>query len=540
MENEFEKFLEQYEAKVISLNEEYNKAYFEASISGKKEDYSRASALQLKLNKIYSDKSDFAFLKSIKESGEINEPVLKRQVELIYNAYAGNQYNESLMEEIVGLSNRIEEEFATFRATYNGKSITDNQIDVILQNSTDNEELKNVWYASKQIGEKVAKDVVKLTKMRNQAARETGFKNYHDMSLKLSEQDPEEIDALFDNLDKLTQDEFAKLKIDMDEYLSNRYGVKPNELMPWHYQDKFFQHGPRIYKIDFDRYYQGRDLVEITRRYYNGMGMEIEDLIDKSDLFEKKGKYQHAYCSDIDREGDIRVLCNIKSNYKWMGTMLHEFGHAVYDKYISRDLPWELRKHSHIFTTEAIAMMFGRMASNPQWLQEIIGISEEENNKIQSDSFNLLRLEQLVFTRWEQVVYRFEKAMYQDPDQDLNELWWNLIKQYQLLKKPEGRSESNWAAKIHIALYPAYYHNYMLGELLASQLYHYIMTKILCPEESFFHSFVGHKDIGEYLKNMFFFYGASYKWNALIEKATGEKLTPKYFARQFLTELETL
>ena len=43
------------------------------------------------------------------------------------------------------------------------------------------------------------------------------------------------------------------------------------------------------------------------------------------------------------------------------------------------------------------------------------------------------------------------------------------------LKKPEGRNMPDWATKIHVALYPCYYHNYLLGELLASQfirLYH--------------------------------------------------------------------
>ena len=36
----------------------------------------------------------------------------------------------------------------------------------------------------------------------------------------------------------------------------------------------------------------------------------------------------------------------------------------------------------------------------------------------------------------------------------------------------------DWATKIHIALYPCYYHNYLLGELLASQLHYYIAANI--------------------------------------------------------------
>lgn len=219
-----------------------------------------------------------------------------------------------------------------------------------------------------------------------------------------------------------------------------------------------------------------------------------------------------------------------------MGAMLHEFGHAVYEKYVSRKLPWELRRHAHIFTTEAIALLFNRFVSNPQWFQDAVGISDEEKNKIAKESFNNLRKEQLFFTRWEQVMYRFEREMYKDPEQDLNSLWWKIVEEYQLVKKPEGRNQSDWASKIHLALYPAYYHNYMLGELLASQLHHYIISKVIKSDELFLQSYAGNKDVGEYLKNLFFSYGALYPWNELIEKATGEKLNPKYYADQFITK----
>jgi len=282
------------------------------------------------------------------------------------------------------------------------------------------------------------------------------------------------------------------------------------------------------------KFFKDQNIAELTKKYYNGINLNIDDILEKSDLYEKEGKYQHAYCMDIDRNGDVRVVCNIKPNQKWISTMLHEFGHAVYDKYVSPKLPWQLRSHAHIFTTEAIAMLFGRFAQNPEWIQKMIGISEEEKNQINVEGFNFLRAEQLTFSRWVQVMYRFERKMYSNPDQNLNDLWWKLVEEYQLLKKPEGRNKPDWASKIHIALYPAYYHNYMLGELLASQLYIYITTKVLKSDNTKNESFVDKPDVGNYLKHLFFSYGALYPWNELIVKATGEELTAKYYANQFL------
>jgi len=87
----------------------------------------------------------------------------------------------------------------------------------------------------------------------------------------------------------------------------------------------------------------------------------------------------------------------------------------------------------------------------------------------------------------------------------------------------------DWATKIHIALYPCYYHNYLLGELLASQVYSYITTNVTKNQ-----SLVGDKAVGNYLKEKIFMPGSRYYWNEMIEKATGEKLTAKYYARQFV------
>ena len=142
-------------------------------------------------------------------------------------------------------------------------------------------------------------------------------------------------------------------------------------------------------------------------------------------------------------------------------------------------------------------------------------------------------MEQIIFSRWVQVIYRFEKAMFENPDRDLNLLWWELVEKYQGLKKPEGRNEPDWASKIHIALYPVYYQNYMLGELLASQLYYYLKEKVLKDSSKEMVSFVNKKEVGDYLTNLFFSYGALYKWDELVKKSTGEELNPEYWIKQF-------
>jgi peptidyl-dipeptidase A len=529
MENRLKAFITVYEAKVIPLYRETSLASWNANISGTKEDWKKSENASFEYAKIFTDKVAFAELKEIKESGVVKDPLLERQLDLLLNAYQGGQVDTALIAEQIRMETDLNKKYSNYRANIKGKEIPDNEVENILRNSSQSSDLQAAWEGSKMIGPAVAADIIKLVKHRNLMAQNMGFANYHDMSLKLSGQDPSEVTKIFNELDSLTRDNFVQLKGEIDSYFAKRYNIGLSELRPWHYQNRYFQEAPEIYPVDFDKYYEKQDPVKLASVYYNGMGLNVDSILAKSDLYEKPGKNQHAFSTDIDRAGDVRTLDNIRPDSYWMNTILHELGHGVYSYYNDMKLPFTLRDAAHTFTTEAIANMFGRLATNPQWMLSMGVIDAKESEKITDNSQKALRLQMLVFSRWAQVMYRFEKSMYENPDQNLNQLWWNMVEKYQLLKKPEGRDMPDWATKIHVALYPCYYHNYLLGELLASQLYNYITTNVAKNQ-----SFAGEKAVGDYLKEKVFMPGARYYWNDMIEKATGEKLTAKYYAKQFV------
>jgi peptidyl-dipeptidase A len=355
------------------------------------------------------------------------------------------------------------------------------------------------------------------------------------MQLALSEQNEEDLIRIFDELDKLTSKSFFTMKTIIDSSLALRYGIEPDDMMPWHYHDPFFQEAPSYLDVNLDSFFKGKDIVDIGTRFFEGIGIEVDDILARSDLYEREGKDQHAFCTDIDREGDVRILVNIKDNSNWTETTLHELGHAVYDKYLDSTLPYLLRQTAHTFTTEGVAMLMGRQVKNPEWLKAMMGITEEEKEEIQERVRDLLTAFELVFCRWCQVMVRFERGLYSDPDQDLNSLWWDLVEKYQGIEKPEGRDAPDWAAKIHVAAYPVYYHNYMLGELFASQIQAAISRGILDAPEGKDISFAGHPEVGTYLIEKVFRQGATHRWEEFVELATGEPLSAKHFARQFVT-----
>ena len=531
-ENALKEFLASHLETVMPLMTQSNLAYWNAAVTGEDSLYDQYSQLELKIRKIYSDTADYDYLKALKNSGEIKNPTLARQLKLLLNEYLRNQIDPDLLENMVSLSADIEKRFSTFRGTINGKKVTTNEINQLLKTEPDSKTRRDAWLASKQVGPIVAGDLIKLVKMRNEAARKLGFNNYHTMTLQTVEQDVNEINRIFDELYGLTFQPFESLKSELDSILAAGYGIRPEALKPWHYHDPFFQETPLVYQTDLDSYYKGQNIEELAAVFYEGIGLPVRDILDRSDLYEKEGKNPHAFCTDIDRKGDVRILCNIQPDERWMETMLHELGHGVYDKYQDPNVPFLLREPAHTFTTEAIAMFFGRLSRNGAWMQAMLGLSDKDRETIDHVSEKYARLKQLIFARWAMVMFKFEQALYQNPDQDLNALWWELKSKYQLVNKPEKRDEPDWASKIHFTIAPCYYHNYLLGELLASQIHSTLKRKLHSDDEVM--QYVGEKEIGAFLKKRVFEVGATLYWNAMIEQATGEPLNPEYFVNQFV------
>ena len=529
MENRMKNFVSSYEAAFIPIYREAGLASWEANITGTDEAWARNEKASISYVNFFTDRAAFAELKELKESGMVREPILARQLEIMYNQYLSGQVDSALLSEQVKMETEITKKYTTYRAIVNGRELSDNEIEDILRNSLKSSELQAAWEGHKMIGPAVADDIIKLVKHRNTIAQQLGFSNYHHMSLELSGQDPEDVTKIFDELDSLTRDTFAVLKDEIDSYFAARYGISKDDLRPWHYQNRYFQEAPEIYSVDFDRYYENQDPVQLARDYYAGIGLPVDSILAKSDLYEKPGKNQHAFSIDIDRAGDVRTLDNIRPDSYWMNTILHELGHGTYSYYNDMSLPFALRDAAHTFTTEAVANYFGRLATNPSWMNYMGVIDEKEMNRIADDSNRAFRLQQLVFSRWAQVMYRFEKAMYENPDQDLNQLWWDMVEKYQMLDKPEGRDMPDWATKIHVALYPCYYHNYLLGELLASQFTAFIQSSVIKDDTD-----ADMKAVGDFFRTSVFMPGARYQWNDMIERATGEKLTAKYYAAQVI------
>jgi len=528
-------FINSYQADFEGLWEDWTHTEWDAAISGKKEDFEAHAKADAAINHLHSDKERYRRIKDLLMDTNALSPIDARALQIASLAFGEHQIPKDMIEDMSQRLAQIGQVFNTFRGDFQGNKYSDNELLSLLGKEKSNDKRKELWQALKQVGAGVAPKLINLAKIRNNGAKKQGFKNFWEMKIVLQEHDPDYLMNTFSDLEKMTDEPFRKMKNELDKELAEKFNVSADSIMPWHYDNPFFQAAPPAKSIDLDDFYKSltkEQIVEKAVLFFNDIGLPIEDIVARSDLYEREGKDQGAFCEDMDRKGDVRTLCNIRPTAEWMDTLLHENGHAVYDKYLDMDLPFNLRQSSHIFSTEGVAMLFGALAKNPSWIAEYTESDKDAVMKLSKEILEQRRREQLIFCRWTLVMLHFEKALYENPDQDLNTLWWDYVEKYQFVNRPKNRNAPDWAAKSHFSSAPVYYHNYMLGELFAAQL-RASLAKIAGHKGSTSSiSFNNRKDFGIFLREKIFKPGKTKPWPKFVKEATGEELTAKYFAAE--------
>ena len=471
--------------------------------------------------RFWADPQRFATLKRLHEVGAATGALQARQIKVLFLEAAQYQMDDAVIQRLTELEATVRDRYYNFRGQVRGQSVSDNQLDDLLAHSPDSALVQEAWETSKQIGVEVAEQVRELARVRNAAARRQGYRDYFERSLILKEVDEAELFRVFGQLDAATDQPFEALKAEIDRARAAHFGIPESALRPWHYADRFFQAPPPMGAVDFDALFADKDPLALALATYDGLGLEVRDVLERSDLYARPGKNQHASSLDIDHEGDVRTLDNLLPNYYWNTTLLHELGHAVYDKYQDHDLPWALRGPPHSLSTEAIAQLMGALTHDEQWLTQVLGVPAAGAAPVAQAAREQERASRLILTRWVLVMTHFERALYADPDGDLDALWWDLVEHYQGLGRPDGRHAPDWAAKIHIALYPVYYYSYELGYLITAQVQHQLRQAA--------GGLVNQPAAGRWLVERYFQPGNREDWARHAATATGEPLNAGYF-----------
>jgi len=509
------------EATLRPIAYDRNLAAWDANVEATDENEHRRAETELAYSDVLADRELFAAIEAAQSAD--GDPLVHRRLDVLHDLMLPHQVPDSLRARIVELEASVEVRFSRHRGVIRDDEVNDNEIKRVLRESDDSDERREAWEAAKTVGAAVADDVRELARLRNEAARSLGHRDWFALSLATDELDEGKLLDTLAAADRATAEPFERWKSALDDRLAERFHCHVSELRPWHYADPFFQDAPVEGSVDLDPLFKGKDIVALARRTFEGVGIDVAGILVRSDLFPRPGKCQHAFCLDVDRGGDVRVLANVVDNQDWADTMLHELGHGIYDLGYEKELPWLLRD-THLVTTEASALLFGALAGDRDWLEHVLGLGSGEAQELEGRLRAARAAQLLVFTRWVLVMNGFERGLYADPDGDLDAAWWELVARHQLVRPPEGRRAPDWAAKIHIAVAPVYYHTYLYGGIVASQLRDSLRDAA--------GGLVDRPDAGKLLGEKLFSPGLSVRWDRLVERASGSPLSVESLARE--------
>jgi peptidyl-dipeptidase A len=522
---ERQRFLREVSERLAPIFAQRGETVWTLSTTGETEATEAFAAAKLAVEEALADPEMYLAVKRFTQDGPSGDDGVDRELDVLGRMLVRSQAEPALLAALTGKEASLRQVYGSARGEIDGKPHSSNELELILGESDDAALRESAWSATKQVGDEVREQVIEIVETRNQIATSLGYRDHYAMSLELQELSEKRLFATLNKLEKATRTPFRKRKAVHDTELAQRFDISADELMPWHYANPFFQGVPVPKSLKLNENFVQADIVDLAQRFFDGLGMNVRGVVAASDLEPRDGKDQHAFCLHVDRAGDVRVLCNIRPGERWMRTTLHELGHAAYDRYI--DQPFLLARPSHTLMTEAVAQLMGRQSTELEFLLHYVGLPAFEVTPLSGEIRRHQGFRMQAFTRFVLVMCHFERELYANPRRkDLDAYWWKLKKKYQLINTPPDRG-ADWAAKRHLALSPVYYHNYLYGEMVASQLRHVILER---SRES---TIVDSLFAGQFLINELFLAGNSERWDEQLERISGQELTSQYFVREF-------
>ncbi len=522
-------FISHHEAKVQPLDKAIQAARWSYDESGSREDLERLDSLKRQRSRLLHDERAFSYLEGLRTSGNIHDPYLQRQVECLYREYLPCQAPLALQDSILTL------ELSLKSQTLN--RIVDPEMrhaDDVLRNSTREKELQEAWQYVKSSGKEMGDALAVLVRLRNESARFLGFSNYFDMTLFLEEQDGVCLDSLFSELEQGTEAAYLSMRRRMDSIWFQGKVFDTASLRPWHLRGKFFRLGQRSYGTARDKYYQYVSMENVVMRFFSSINLDLSDVLGRSRVSGEMVFLPFLDCIDMDRNRDVRIIGHLSGTENDMQMLLAMVGEAAYYKNISNTLPYLLRAPASPALVCGVGSFFARMAAYPNWVLSMGIFSAGQACDIRGTTLRAMRQDQLFTCRWWMTVYYFEKRMYEDPDVDLDSLWQELFFRFLRIEPGKDRiGHSDWAMENYFSFHAVQAHNFVLGELWASQVLAHLCQDDPRMGRDSNPNVVGNGRMGTYFKKYVFQPGASLSWQELTVSCTGKPLSCEAFLHQF-------
>ncbi len=470
---------------------------------------------------------------------------------IIYTAGRNPAIADSVVREKIKADTKQTKDLFGFEFQIDDKPVSANDIDKILDESSDLADRLKAWESSKEVGKGLKQGLLNLRHLRNASVQALDYSDFFAYEVSDYGMTVDEMRQVCQNMIKDIWPLYRELHTWARYTLAEKYGKDVPDMLPAHWlPNRWGQDWTALVNVEgmnIDDVLKDKPkdwIIKEGERFYVSLGLDSlpESFYERSSLYplpDDAGykKNNHASAWHINLNHDLRSLMSIVNNTRWWGTALHELGHIYYfSAYSNPDVPIVLRNGANRAYHEAIGSLLGLAALQKPFLS---GLGLIKENTKTDETMTLLKeaLEYIVFIPWSAgVMTDFEWDLYSNnlDSAKLNKKWWNLKKKYQGIVPPAERGEEfcDASSKTHINNDAAQYYDYAISYVLLFQFHDYIAKNIL-KQDPHATNYWGSKETGKFLYDIMKT-GASVDWRELLHKSIGSGLSAKpmvdYFA----------
>ena len=344
--------------------------------------------------------------------------------------------------------------------------------------------------------------MLKLIELRNKKAVELGFDNYVHLTFEVNGLGYEWFLDFVDKMDAASYNAYKALVNKIKE---------ENDISEFGQMDAY-QMIMQFYRNGDSPDVNEKNIIDLVKKSLANIGIDYKKLPAK--LVEKQlpeGIGGQGLMIDIPNDFRAAMTLNME-----ISTWMHEMGHGLHGLFNSINEPilegyeW-IPGNSTAAFAEGMAETSAWMTRNLEWQKEYTNLTSEEITKKRE----LINQSAPAFIRFNLYNCMTETELYLHPEKTYDKIQKELAKKYLLIESEEIRTKG--LNNIVYASYPLYLQNYLIADMVASQVH----TTL---KEKFGNDYVFNKNVGPYLIKNFYCTGEYYEWNERLIHGTGKPL----------------